>query len=287
MNIIGALRTFKHRAFRATRPARLLYYDLTEPLVQAWHRRFPYHYDPSDFTGTFVTHDEPLTRTTTEPVPRRIFTFWTGDNAMTDDRRAGLDALRRLNPDLEFLLITPASLDDWLLPEHPLHPSYEHLHFVHRADYLRCYFLHFHGGGYADIKPATHPWAASFDRMDASDAWLMGYRNPVRWMTPNFTDPHLQKLMVRTSDLRLGQNAYISRPKTPISSEWWRQLNLVLDQAAPVLAQHPGDARGSDPDYPLVWTGILAQILDPLTVKYSEHLAYDDRLRPDFKAPYL
>lgn len=284
--MLQAARSLKHRL--ATR-FRWPFYERTEPAVQAWHRHFPVSYDLADFADTFIAHDHPVTRDTTEPVPRRIYCFWTGDNDVPAVRLRSLESMQEVHPDIPVLLVTPDDLAAYVLPEHPLHQAYERLSYVHRSDYLRCYFLNFHGGGYADIKPFHTGWGPAFERMDASDAWLMGYRNPIRLMTPNFTDPRLQRWMVRTSDIRLGQAAYIARPHTPITEEWWRQVNAVLDDIADELVDSPGPMRADTPlgDYPLHWNGLLAQIIDPLTVKHSAHLLYESSLFYDHTRPYL
>ena len=283
------VRQMKHRAFVAYKRARWAVYETTEPLVQAFRRCRPFVYRPEDFEGTFLARDVALTRRTNEPVPRKIYCFWTGKNDIPAIRLQSLESMRAVNPGSEVVLVTPDNLARYVLPGHPLHEAYEGLSFVHRADYLRCYFLNFHGGGYADIKPLKHGWTGAFDRMDASDAWLMGYRNPIRLMTPNFTDRRMERLMVRTSSIRLGQNAYISRPRTPITEEWWRELNNALDRVADRLGQSPGATRSESivPGYPLAWNEILAQILDPLTLKYSDNVLYEQSLFYDVSRRYV
>ena len=290
MGLLDGMRGLKHRLHHSVlKPAMFKYYALTEPLAQAYQLRFPYVFDAGEFPGMFVSHDEPLTRVTDEPLPRRIFTFWTGDNEMSADRRRGLEQFRAQNAGIDVLLITPDDFAEWILPEHPLHPAYEDLHLVHRSDYLRCYFLHFHGGGYADIKSARRHWGAVFDRMDAGDAWVTGYRNPLRWMGPNFPDRRIERLMRRASAQRIGQSALIARPRTPFTAEWWRQLNLLLDENADALREKPGrDLRRIDPpDYALHWNAILARIIDPLAVKHTAHIVYDSDLMYDYTKPYM
>lgn len=288
MTALDRARQLKHQVFiQWWRPRRFAFMNRTEPFVQRWHEIRPYRYDVRDFPGLGLDLNLQLTGSLDAPVPRVIYAFWTGDNAMSPVRRAVLESLVSVNRDIPVRLITPVNLADYVLSEHPLHPAYEHLHYVHRADYLRAYFLHLHGGGYADIKRTVNSWTPAFERLDASRAWFMGYRNPVRWMTPNFPDPRLQRLMVRTSDVRLGQAAYIARAGTPITAEWLWHIERILDEAADDLAAHPGDARGSDPNYPLGWNEILAQVLDPLTVKYAEHLLYEATLLYDTDADYL
>src|SRR3954468_2769032 len=105
----------------------------------------------------------------------RIFGFWTGDNPMPDTRKRCWDsfAVTGLAP----ILVTPNTLDRWIVPEHPLHDAYEYLSPVHRADYLRAYFMFHHGGGYADIKTQTGSWLPAIDRLLASKRLIAaGYR---------------------------------------------------------------------------------------------------------------
>ncbi|WP_145225638.1 hypothetical protein [Rudaeicoccus suwonensis] len=275
------LQLLKHRAYLAYKPYRFPVAGALEPAFRAAHRIKPVHFDPLDWPDTHLPHDEPLTRETTEPIPRQIFCFWTGSNPLTENRRRSLDAIRRMNGDLDVRLITPATMDEFVVPEHPLHPAYEHLSLIHRSDYLRCYAMHVHGGGYADIKAPFHPWTQTFELMDRSSAWMAGYRVPVRLMTPNMTDPALELVMRRCSELRLGQCSYICRPDTPLTKEWWRELNLRLDHGLTELAAHPGNARGDNADYPLQLNEILAQIIDPLEVKYRRHLLYSASLFVD------
>lgn len=284
--ITAFLREKKHQAFVRLKPFRWQGYRATEPIVRAYRRLVPVPFDIEQWAGTFLTSDGPPARVTNEAVSRRIYCFWTGDNMMSSVRAGALDSIRASNPETDVILVTRENLHEHLVADGALHPAYEHLSFVHRADYLRCYMLHFHGGAYADIKYHNRSWDGCFDRFDQTSAWLMGYRNPVRLMTPNFDDRRLERIMRRTSSLRLGQSAYIARPLTPITHEWWRQVNSILDQYSGRLAAHPGGARGSL-GYPLGWNQLLAQVIDPLTLKYAQHLLYDPRLFHDDSRDYL
>ena len=248
----------KHRAFLAYKPYRFPVAGALEPGYRLAHRIRPPRFDPADWPQTHLPHSVPLERATTEPVPRRLFVFWTGDNPLTPNRQRSLDAIHRVNGDLDVRLVTPATLDEFLVPGAPLHPAYDDLSLIHRSDYLRCYALHFHGGAYADLKEPLHPWSPVLDRMDACDAWMAGYRVPVRLMTPNMPDPRLEKVMKQFSEHRLGQCSYVARPNTPLTAEWWRELNRQLDLLAPALRAHPGNARGDNAGYPLVLNRILA-----------------------------
>ena len=54
------------------------------------------------------------------------------------------------NSSCDVVLVTSDNLSSWLVSA--LHPAYTYLSFTHRADYLRCYFMHHYGGSYSDIK---------------------------------------------------------------------------------------------------------------------------------------
>lgn len=279
--MLRALQLAKHRAFVVLKPLRWRWVVATEPLVRWWHRVRPLRFEPTDFAGTFVTEVHAAPRETSEPVPRRVFVFWTGDNPLTRNRREALAELEACMSGLDVLLVTPRELGEWEVPDAPFHPLVEHLSLIHRADYYRAYFLHHHGGGYADLKRPTQGWAGVFDRMDASRAWMAGYRVPVRLMTPNMEDPRHERLMRRWSDRRLGQNAYLARPRTPLTEEWLLEVEKRMTSRGDQLRSHPGDARGANAGYPVPFNSILAQVLDPLQVKYNEHVLFDERLFMD------
>jgi hypothetical protein len=84
-------------------------------------------------------------------VSNNIYCFWTGDNEMSQNRLDGLHNLQTVS-ECEVILVTPQNLNQYILPDAPLHPGYKYLSETHKADYLRTYFMHFYGGGYSDIK---------------------------------------------------------------------------------------------------------------------------------------
>ena len=81
----------------------------------------------------------------------------------------------------------------------------------------------------------------------------------------------------------MGNGAYIFRPQTPFTSEWYAELNRRLDFYAEDLKKFPGNIMGDNEGYPIPWTGILGTIFHPLCLKYSDKLMYDDMLRPNTK----
>ena len=93
---------------------------------------------------------------------------------MSNNRRRGITSLQAV-AGVPVVLVTPENLPQFIQPNAPLHPAFEYLSLVHKSDYLRCYFMHHLGGGYSDIKPCRHNWLASFEQLEASPAYAIGY----------------------------------------------------------------------------------------------------------------
>ena len=106
---------------------------------------------------------------------RNLYSFWVGTNnlVMNENRINSVESLKN-NSKVNYILITNENLNDFILSEHPLHPGYQYLSDVHKADYLRTYFMHHHGGGYSDIKPCSWDWNPYFDQIESSDAFGIG-----------------------------------------------------------------------------------------------------------------
>lgn len=100
-------------------------------------------------------------------------------NPMSNNRRRSITSLQAV-AGVPVVLVTPENLPQFIQPNAPLHPAFEYLSLVHKSDYLRCYFMHHLGGGYSDIKPCRHNWLASFEQLEASPAYAIGWRAQAR-----------------------------------------------------------------------------------------------------------
>lgn len=227
---------------------------------------------------------------------RRIFCFWTGDNPMSPAREACLAALRR-HSGCRVELITAAQVADFV-PARDLHPAYRHLNLAHRADFLRCYAMLHHGGGYADIKPHHASWLPAFERLEADrHLWAVGYAEPGDGAISNMYtssrqlgEPlprqaaawlHRKWLQARYRRL-IGCCAFVFRPGTPFAEAWWREMNRRLDALLPALErtparlprERPGDlVDGAPSRYPVPWTHIFGDIFHPLSGRHLSRLS--------------
>ncbi|MDR2891369.1 MAG: hypothetical protein LBV18_07255 [Alistipes sp.] len=250
-----------------------------------------YKFSPERYAGTFLGAPAAETNrvapadaeTTFAPGPaaEMVYCFWTGDNPLTPNRVASLETMRE-HLGVEVKLITPANLGDYILPDHPLHPGYEFLSLNHRSDYLRCYFMHHHGGGYGDVKRYSHPWKGAFDRLNGSDKWGLGYGEESKRGVARVGGAIGQD-MRKHWRLLVGNGSFIFRPRTPMTAEWYGEVTRRMDGYLDELRRNPGDMWGKNEGYPIPWTGMQGDIFHPLSLKYHDRLLKDDSIKPSFK----
>lgn len=209
-------------------------------------------------------------------VDRKIYCFWVGNNNqyMNDNRKSGLASLF-LNSKVEVVLVDNNNLHTFILDDHPLHEGFDYLSDVHKADYLRTYFMHHYGGGYSDIKPCSWDWNPYFDQLDSDpDAFGIGAPEDEGELsvTPKqrpWLGQHWHKLM--TNDL------YIFKPKTIFTEQWYNTLLSIMDAKLPDLKQNPAQHSREASDtfitkYPIQWGEILLEIFHPLCYNYTDKL---------------
>ncbi len=201
-----------------------------------------------------------------------VYMFWTGDNHLTENRIRCMEQFKQVSG-VPVVLITKDNLHDYILPDHPLHEAYPYLSFTHRADYLRTYFMHFYGGGYSDIKETTGSWTQHFDELYNSDGWMLGYKE-IEGGVP--VDPGNEQLKSCWSEL-IGGGAFICKPRTPITQEWYDEMVRRLDNKLELLKIYPATSpidcsEDSNGRYPLAWQEILGRILSKVCYKYKDRL---------------
>lgn len=284
-------RQIKHRAFLARRQVIL---RVTQARDSQWRRtalRTDFEFDLDryrDHAGFFpfdfflhrdADHDDV---TPDSVVPRIIYSTWTGTNPMSADRSRALQEFCRVNHDVEHRLVTRENLDEILVKDAPLHPAFDLLSDVHKSDYLRCYLMHFRGGGYTDVKGATASWRDAFGAFDDPEAWVVGYPESSSQIADNLHDP-LRHDIKRNFARLMGNCAFIARARTPFTSEWYAEVTRRLDYYYRDLMSHPAqDPFGRNSDYPVTWVGLQGLVFHPLQLKHMDHLRKSDLLTPSF-----
>lgn len=277
-------REIKHLAFvaqkRLRRRAKQLKFDAATVAFRRVGRLRPYSYRPSRYAGTFLARE--VVPAESSELPSRVFAIWAGDNELSPARQANLDLIReRIGLPVE--LVTPTNLAGWIVPGHPLPEAYEHLSLIHRSDYLRGYLMHHHGGAYVDIKEPLGSWRPSLECMTRdTDAWVMSYpASHANWIGK--LRGRLGRDILVHYRLMFGKGGFMMRSHTPLTAAWVAQMDAILDSRKAELAVHPGGVFGDDADYPISWTDLLGRILDPLTLKYLQHVRYDERMLLNFE----
>lgn len=203
-------------------------------------------------------------------IPRlenRLFCFWTGSNPMSENRLRCLASILETTG-VPVALVTPSNLSSYILRAHPLHPGFEYLSEVHKADYLRTYFMHFYGGGYTDIKTQTGSWKPFFDTLAQSDAYILGYAE-------SGPGDIAYKDVADMWNVLVGNGAYICKPNTPLTQEWYSSMLKVMDEKQTMLrlypATHPRDAKEFG-NYPVEWNELLGRIFHRVCSMYTSQL---------------
>jgi FkbM family methyltransferase len=208
---------------------------------------------------------------------RTIFCCWTDHAPMSPARLAAFESLQSATEDCRLVLVTPTTLHDWILQTEPLPKVYSRLSATHRADFLRCYLMHFYGGGYSDIKPyqaklGDTEWAIAFVDLEAHTQWLFNGSPEIDGGSPC---PHLRPLE-RTH--LVGNCAFIMKPHTKYTRKWYRAVTKCLQLHHSSIwanrATGPQDCwndQGQRPttSYPLGWAELLGCIVHPLQAQFA------------------
>lgn len=247
----------------------------------------PYHYDANRYEGTFLESpcDFPYSDDFSKPVDRVIYIFWTGDNEITPNRLQGINSLEQVSG-VKVQLITPQNLSDYIKEDDPLPEAYLYLSLNHRSDYLRSYFMYHYGGGYADIKTYYKSWIPAFDKLDASDAYVIGYPEVGFWGAAqhDIENQYLKKDLWNHWRLLIGNGAFICRPHTRMAAEWHTAVKNRLIAYTEQLRSHPAqDVFGRNADYPIPWGGMQGEIFHPFCLKYKDKLLKEKALIPSFE----
>lgn len=285
MRAVDGLRAMKHRAFLAQKAlSRARGQVVLRAHDQRWARREeskPFQYQDGMFPHTFLSRETPPMGAV-EAAPHILWAIWLGP-APGRRRESSLRALHD-QPGLDVrLILEPSALE---LSGQPFHPAFDHLHDVHKSDYLRAYAMHHYGGAYTDVKPLRPAVRAAVDTLNRDDdAWMLGYREITSTYVGDL--PHeLGGYLKAHYRAVLGPSAFVCRPHSPFTAEWLRELHARLDYYLEPLqeAQAAGcDPYSAPPEYPIRWSEILADITQPLCLKHQSHVRFTDAIRPTLK----
>lgn len=206
---------------------------------------------------------------------RNLYSFWVGHNnlVMNENRINGLDSIKS-NSNVNFILINNENLPDYILEGHPLHQGFNYLSDVHKADYLRTYFMHHYGGGYTDIKPCSWDWNTYFDQLENSDAFGIGAPEDEGELSVTLKQ---RAWLGKHWDKLVSNDLYIFKPNTEFTTKWYNKLLEIMDIKFNNLQKFPAKNSREAADtivtrYPIEWGEILLEIFHPLCYEYTDRL---------------
>jgi hypothetical protein len=231
---------------------------------------------------------------------KTIWLFWTGANEMSQNRKNCFDKFCEVNKDCNVQLVTHEDVKAL----EGLHKGFHLLSEVHKADYLRSYFMHHFGGGYSDVKIPSNKWSPIFDYfIEQKEKFILGYpetgaddmaRVDLCPLDPKEAKYCREYILDESNQwsfgiLRdnwqkaIGNGCYIARPNTDFTKEWLSWLNDKMDQYYDKLllnpASNPYDHYNLEQKYPIFWTELCGNIFHPLTIKYNEKILQEPRIR--------
>jgi len=189
---------------------------------------------------------------------------------MSSDQKKCFDSM--VNTGLRVEIVTEQNVHQFEHPMFPIHPGFAYLSATHKSDYLRCYFMHVHGGAYSDVKMHAHgaSWVKHAAQMWADEnTWMVGAQED---------HDTVQDLHEVADNLWrvLRVTEFICRPRTPLTQEWFQELHRRMDNRLNDLnrfpARTPQQVRTVQYPYPFRWAEILCEILHPIMLKYAHHL---------------
>jgi len=171
-----------------------------------------------------------------------IWLAWPGDDEMPGYLQACLDTVKRHNSEhFEVVVITPRNVGQYL---DGIHPAFELLSYVHRADYIRCEILNQRGGIYLDTDTlAFRSFKVFYDLLELYDI-------------VNYDGSKWQEVF--------GLSAFgPTRRGSLLTSAWSQKLHQRLDERHEDLARFRSTCADLREDC-LAWTEILRNIVVPV-----------------------
>jgi len=216
-------------------------------------------------------------------IDRILYMWWTGDNPMTENRKRSIEIVKE-KCGIELKVLHKNEITDYELASNRFHEAYKYLSATQKGDYLKCYFMHFYGGCYSDIKITNFNWNEYISILETSkEKDVLGYteEKPLDiGVDPG--DPQ-EKDMRSNFSLFVGNGAYICKKQSVITQQWFSKLNNKLDEKLDQLkknpAKHHQDHYGAIIDgkrslYPFRWTEVNGNIFHKVCYENNERVLH-------------
>jgi len=113
-----------------------------------------------------------------------------------------------------------------------------------------------------------------------TDKWITGYREIGKRGAAQVEHTIIAMDLIKNWQLLIGNGAYICRPNTSFTADWYNELHCRMDVYYQQLSEYPGNIMGDNEGYLIQWTAILGQIFPPLCLKYMDGIIYSNKIKP-------
>lgn len=216
-------------------------------------------------------------------IDKKLYMFWTGDNDMSDNRKRSVEHVSK-TCGVELCVLYKDDIEKYEKSDNKFHKAYNFLSYTHKADYLRCYFMHFYGGCYSDVKITNFNWSTYVDILNSTkDRDILGYTETAPQDIGIDPGDPLEREMRREYNRFIGNGAYLCKKRSKFTSEWYEELHKKLDQKIDLLmknpSKHPQDHYGKIIDgkpsiYPFMWTEICGNIFHKVCYLNNERILH-------------
>lgn len=137
--------------------------------------------------------------------------------------------------------------------------------------------MHFYGGGYSDIKTISDSWMDCYRKlMSSSTKYIAGYKEVGPHEVAKCKNLNLYKELQDNWELLIGNCAFICKPQTVFTYDWYNTLLNQMDINLKQLKKYPArttmEVFSEEYHYPFQWSDIMGGIFHPVVYKYKDHV---------------
>lgn len=291
IDIFQVGRNIKHQIFITQNRVQAKKSEKIEEKIIKKNRITKFQYNPNKYIKTVSGHKLPNSFTfkvnhlefnqknisETRPCPLRIFTVWAGGNEITKNRKKSLNILKRANSTLDFVIITPENIDEWVVPSDPLPSVLKNLSYNHQSDFLRAYLMHHHGGVYIDIKAVDASWQGIIEELNSNPKKVAAGPREVSTFNCSPAEGPLGRDQKDNFSRLLCVSGLACKPGTSFTAEWLAEVKRRIKYFEDILVENPAEQPwGMNREYPVPWNCLGGSVFSPLCLKYHDLLIADN-----------
>lgn len=215
-------------------------------------------------------------------VRKVVYIVWFGRQISINRLRALNSLIKNIN--VPYILITEDNYKSFEKENHPFHRGFEYLSGNHISDYLRSYLLHFHGGGYHDIKYRDIGWENEWSVFKDDKIWMKSCREQKKHHIGYDIDkPKTKKVQQFYNELG-SMSWIISKSNTDYTKKLLDKIEKRLYFHLDKLKQNPSEKNAgyyadrpfqklTDKDkYPIRWLELMGEHFHLLMYRYRDHM---------------